>query len=373
MFSRKINTFSSILIIFILATFVAFISISLSDKIQVTTPDVATSVAPAQKPDETSIPSDTVHWKTYQNDEFYFGFRYPDDENGVTLDETVGLKRAYFHNDSHLLQASEKTNSPVKMRAEKLSFSIDLLTANDSDGKKITDVESFLEDYPYRRTHRIREERGHIGLIPTIEDIWPTKDSGLALSVAESRTIYAYYNDLIYQITIIPDSGIPAEMMSSFFFTEPKNVTSVGSPTTAKQTDYINHTLGFRMTFPQGWYFPAPNDSNPRIDNCLIARGHIYSFSCGAVRIADVTTEFPPGPKLIDSISKNYNGVESKNGIIPVATILKVGSHKIDDGPPEPDGIEYFIHFHRNSKVFKVFISDIKFEKSILSSIRLTN
>lgn len=371
MISQKINTSLSISIILFLATFVAFFSLRLSSQVQ-TLPHIA-RVVPTPKPNDSSEPIDTNHWKTYQNDEFYFGFRYPDDKDGVTLYETADIKRAYLNNDQHLLDVSEKTNSPVKMRAEKLSFSVDLLTANDSDGKKITEVESFLKNYPYRSIHRIREERGYIGHIPTIEDIWPTKDSGMALSEAESRTVYAYYNDLIYKITIIPDSGIPAEMMSSFFFTKPESVTPVGSPTTAKQTDYINTTLGFKITFPQGWYFPSPNDSNPRIDNCLVSRGHIYRLSCDAVRITDVTTEFLPGPKPIDTISKDYNEVESIDGFIPEATVIKVGSHKIDDGPPGPEGIEYFIYFHSNSKILKVFISNIKFEKNILSSIRLTN
>lgn len=373
MASRKINTFSSILIILILATFVAFISINLSDQIQVTAPDIATSVAPAQKPDETSIPIDTSHWKTYQNDEFYFGFRYPDDKDGATLYETTDIKRAYLNNDLHLLDVSEKTNSPVKMRAEKLSFSIDLLTANDSDGKKITDVESFLKNYPYRRIHRIREERGYIGRIPTIEDIWPTKDSGMALSEAESRTVYAYYNDLIYQITLIPDSGIPAEMMSSFFFTKPESVIPVGSPTTEKQTDYINNILGFKMTFPQGWYFPSPDDSNPRIDNCLIARGHIYSPSCDAVRVEDVSSEYLKNPEFKKNISINYDKVETIYDLVPEATVLKVGSRKFADGPPQPEGIEYYVYFYNRSTILNVFISNVKYEKNILSSIRLIN
>ena len=368
MASRKINTFSSILIILILATFVAFISVNLST--QITTPDITTSVAPAQKPDKSSILSDTSHWKTYRNDEFYFGFRYPDDENGVTLDETTGLKRAYLHNDWHLLQASEKTNSPVKMRAEKLIFSIDLLTANDSDGKKITDVESFLKNYPYRRIHRIREERGHIGNISTIEDIWPTKDSGMALSEAESRTVYAYYNDLIYQITIIPSSGIPAEMMASFFFTNPKNVTPVGSPTTRKQTYYTNSSLGFKMSFPEGWYFPAPDDSNPKIYNCLTARGHIYGFSCGTVTVQDASSEYPPGSQFKNDISTVYDKVTPVINLIPEATVLKVSSKTITDGPPQPEGIEYFVYVYNKSRVLSIFISDIKLEKNILSSIR---
>lgn len=372
MISKKINTALSISIILSLATFVAFFSLQLSSQIQTLPHDIPRSI-PTPKPNDSSEPIDTSHWKTYQNNEFSFSFRYPDDKDGATLYETANIKRAYLNNDLHLLDVSEKTNSPVKMKAEKLSFSIDLLTANDSDGKKITEVESFLKDYPYRRIRRIREERGRIGSIPTIEDIWSTKDSGMALSETESRTVYAYYNDLIYQITIIPNSGIPARMMESFFFTEPESIIPVGSPTTAKQTDYINTALGFKITFPQGWYFPSPDDSNPRIDNCLVTRGRIYGFSCGVVRIADVTTEFPPGPKFIESILKNYNKVESIDNLVPETTILKVGSHKIDAGPPEPDGIEYFIYFHSNSKVFKVFISDVKFEKNILSSIRLTN
>lgn len=313
-------------------------------------------------------PFDMSNWETYLNKDFYFNFRYPDDS--ALLREVPDVKRAYLHQDWHLLSVLEKTPGTIPMAPQIFSFNIDLLTANDDNGKKITNLDDFLKNYSRRRIHRIREERGFIGDIPTVEDIWPTKDSGISSSSNESKTVYALYNDLVYKITVVPNSGIPAAMLSSFQFTRPKVITPVGSPT-KKRTDYVNNTLGFSLTFPGGWYFSSPDDDRASISNCLIARGIIYRPSCGAFTIDDISSDGIPDQESIKNNLAAYGeNAEIIDNLIRGAVVVKADSIAID-GPPLPEGFVYYVFFQGKEKAFKVFLTDIEYEKTILPSMKL--
>jgi hypothetical protein len=170
-------------------------------------------------------PIDISSWKTYTNNDFNFTFKYPDGDNSAFLSVNSDTKSVVQNSQygAQLLNIKE-WDGGIQKKPEIFYFYINLIAAKDARGKNVTNVADFLKDYPLRRIHRIREERGYIDNISTIEDIWLTEDSGGIKGTSnESKTAYAYFNGLIYEITIISNSGIPANIMSTFHFLTSNN------------------------------------------------------------------------------------------------------------------------------------------------------
>ena len=304
---------------------------------------------------------DENNWETYTNDEFYFSFKYPVNCDGCQIKVSDKVKRAYLHNDSQLLNFVTTKNG--KEFSSPFIFTIGVMPAVDDNGKLVNNIDDFLKNYRNREKNPAKQEQDSINGVKTVEDIWPT-----------GKTIYVYYQGVVYQIKIgLKDSEIPDKILSTFQFLKPETVARVDPPTT-KPTDYVNNKLGFKLTFPVGWYFSSPDNEYPEIYNCLTKRGRFFGYDCDTVTVTkNLPDEIPKTFNADDNLSVYGKNAKIINNLIDGATAIRTDSVSKPNNPPVPAGFIYYLYFSHENKSFKAFVNDIKLERTILSSFKLVD
>src|SRR3989338_746829 len=179
--------------------------------------DLQNQITQSQSASEAEGEVDTLNWKTYQNEEYGFMVKYPNEYSVKEINE-----KNYWYVATYLTEGYENIPKLMNVSVENITQKLDSFV-------KIMDLQkqgAVSNEKAYGNGYKVDLKFDYIsidGIRSLRADwVWNKIPSGMA-AVKESTSYFLYHNDKLYSVAILglerPDrETLPNQILSTFKF-----------------------------------------------------------------------------------------------------------------------------------------------------------